>query len=198
MSGDVHVRFCERPGVRFPRATHLVVMCHRRLQAEEARRNLEVMLGRLGLELHPEKTRLVDLSWGKEGFEFLGCTIRKRRSIQRNPRRYYMQRWPSPKAMRKIRSRVHELTDARWNGIRDIGEVIQYLSLVLCGWGNYFRSGNANRKFAQIDDYVYERLHRWLWRRGGQRPRVRWERWPRDRLFGLGLHKLRGSVCYPA
>ena len=24
MSGDVHVRFCERPGVRFPRATHLL------------------------------------------------------------------------------------------------------------------------------------------------------------------------------
>ena len=24
MSGDVHVRFCERLGVRFPRATHLV------------------------------------------------------------------------------------------------------------------------------------------------------------------------------
>ncbi len=23
MSGDVQVRFCERPGVRFPRATHL-------------------------------------------------------------------------------------------------------------------------------------------------------------------------------
>ena len=23
MSGDVHVQFCERPGVRFPRATHL-------------------------------------------------------------------------------------------------------------------------------------------------------------------------------
>ena len=27
MSGDVHVRFCERLGVRFPRATHLCNYC---------------------------------------------------------------------------------------------------------------------------------------------------------------------------
>jgi hypothetical protein len=33
---------------------------------------------RLGLELHPEKTRLVDLSRGREGFDFLGCHLRKR------------------------------------------------------------------------------------------------------------------------
>ena len=26
MSGDVQVRFCERPGVKFPRATHLVIL----------------------------------------------------------------------------------------------------------------------------------------------------------------------------
>ena len=27
MSGDVHVRFCESRGVRFPPATHLVIHC---------------------------------------------------------------------------------------------------------------------------------------------------------------------------
>ena len=31
MSGDVHVQFCERPGVRFPRATHPVVGLHHRV-----------------------------------------------------------------------------------------------------------------------------------------------------------------------
>jgi hypothetical protein len=36
------------------------------------------------LKLHPEKMRMVDLRRGKESFVFLGCTIRKNRSIQRN------------------------------------------------------------------------------------------------------------------
>ena len=61
-----------------------------------------------GLTLHPVKTRLVDLRRGKESFVFLGCTIRKKRSIQRNPRWHFMQRWPSPKATKKLRDRVRE------------------------------------------------------------------------------------------
>ena len=60
MSGDVQVRFCERLGVRFPRATHpvLAFSCE-----EDARRVLEVLpkrFGKYGLALHPEKTRLVE------------------------------------------------------------------------------------------------------------------------------------------
>lgn len=60
MSGDVHVRFCERPGVRFPRATHLVFAFGRE---EDARRVLEVLPKRFekhGLTLHPDKTRLLN------------------------------------------------------------------------------------------------------------------------------------------
>jgi RNA-directed DNA polymerase len=44
------------------------------------------IVDRLGIALHPAKTRMVDLRRGKESFVFLGCTIRKKRSIQRNPR----------------------------------------------------------------------------------------------------------------
>lgn len=42
----------------------------------EARAALEAaggILAGLGLELHPEKTRVVDLREGREGFDFLGC-----------------------------------------------------------------------------------------------------------------------------
>ena len=41
---------------------------------------MSTVLTRLGLELHPEKTRTVDLSRGREGFDFLGCHLRKRMS----------------------------------------------------------------------------------------------------------------------
>ena len=52
----------------------------RRRQVEEARRRVSTVLTRLGLELHPEKTRTVDLSRGREGFDFLGCHLHKRMS----------------------------------------------------------------------------------------------------------------------
>jgi RNA-directed DNA polymerase len=125
-------------------------------------------MSKLGLVLHPEKTRMVDLRRGKGSFVFLGCTIRKKRSILRNPRLHFMQRWPSPKAMKRIRERVHELTDARHSG-EDVKQVIAKLNPVLRGWGNYFRTGNSHRKFVQLDTYVCGRLVRWMTRRAGQR-----------------------------
>ena len=71
---------------------------------------------------------------------------------------HFMQRWPSPKAMKRIRERVHELTDSRHSG-KDVKQIIAKLNPVLRGWGNYFRSGNAERKFNQLDSYVWSRLH---------------------------------------
>ena len=85
---------------RWREGAFLVAMCGTESQAREALRRIGLVMNRLGLTLHPAKTRLVDLRRGKEGFVFLGCTIRKKRSIQRNPRWHFMQRWPIPKATR--------------------------------------------------------------------------------------------------
>ena len=177
-------------------ADDFVVMAPTESKAKEALRQIQFVMSKLGLVLHPEKTRMVDLRRGKGSFVFLGCTIRKKRSIQRNPRQYYTQRWPSPKAMKRIRNRVHELTDKRQSG-KDVKQIIATLNPVLRGWGNYFRTGNAERKFNQLDTYVYQRLARWMSRRGGQR-RGRVEKWSHDRFVGMGLYRLRGTVKYPA
>ncbi len=176
-----------------------VVMCKTESQAKEAQGRVGIIMERLGLMLHSEKTRIVDLRRGKEGFTFLGCMIRKRRSIQRAPHLHFMQRWPSPKAMKRVRERVHDLTDARRSGVKDVKVIIASMNPVLRGWGNYFRTGNADREFQRIDEYAYGRLVRWMQRRGGQRTRYRMEAWPRERLHEeMGLHRLRGTVRYPA
>jgi len=188
---------CKMFGLLVRYADDFVVMCKRESQANEARRRIEETLTRLGLRLHAEKTRLVDLRYGKAGFTFLGCTIRKRRSIQRNPRWHFMQRWPCPKAMKKLRERIRELTRARGNRAREVKDVIASLNPVLRGWGNYFRTGNADREFNEVDSYVWHRILRWQWRRGGQRSRFRFEQWPSDRLYRMGLHRLQGTVAYP-
>ncbi|MGA9134611.1 MAG: group II intron reverse transcriptase/maturase, partial [Candidatus Sulfotelmatobacter sp.] len=92
---------CGQLGILVRYADDFVAMCRTESQAREALRRIGLVMNRLGLTLHPAKTRLVDLRRGKEGFEFLGCTIRKKRSIQRAPDRHYMHRWPSPKATKK-------------------------------------------------------------------------------------------------
>jgi group II intron reverse transcriptase/maturase len=187
---------CGELGVLVRYADDFVVMCRAESQAREARRRIGLVMNRLGLTLHPTKTRMVDLIRGKESFVFLGCTIRKKRSILRVPSKYFMQRWPSPKATQKIRGRVRELTDSRQSG-KDVKQIIAELNPVLRGWGNYFRTGNADREFNKIDGFVYRRLPRWQERRGGQRA-TRRRSWTSERLFGMGLHRLQGTVRYPS
>ena len=50
MSGDVHVRFCESRGVRFPPATHLVILADRRWKVEAADRLVRAIVADIGLQ----------------------------------------------------------------------------------------------------------------------------------------------------
>ena len=187
---------CGQLGILVRYADDFVVMSRTESQAREALRRIGLVMDRLGLTLHPAKTRLVDLRRGNDGFEFLGCTIRKKRSIQRAPDKHFMQRWPSPKATKKLRDRVGELTGKRHSG-QDVKQIIAELTPVLRGWGNYFRTGNADRKFHDMDSFVVTSLRRWQFRRGGQRATKR-APFTGDQLYGMGLHKLMGTVQYPA
>jgi RNA-directed DNA polymerase len=60
MSGDVHVRICERLGVRSPRATRLIMCFQYREDAQRMLRVLHQRFARYGLSLHPDKTRLLE------------------------------------------------------------------------------------------------------------------------------------------
>jgi group II intron reverse transcriptase/maturase len=179
-------------------ADDFVVLCRRKSQAQEALRKLRTILGQLRLKLHPSKTRLVELGLGGESFEFLGCYLRIVRSHFTGKR--YLFRWPSPRAMNAIRSRVRELTNRRRRaGMKDIREVIRDLNPVLRGWGNYFRTGNASLKFQQVDRYVGDRLISLLAMRGGhRRPSFRRSEWPITRFVNdHGLYRLVGTIRYP-
>jgi RNA-directed DNA polymerase len=182
-------------------ADDAVVLCRSQEEAEAALELMREVLSELGLELHPEKTRIVDLREGREGFDFLGCHFHARvsgRSLESGKRRYYLQRWPSARSMKRVRQRVKELTGSNRNGVKDVRVLISDLNPVLRGWGNYFRTGNAAYKFNQIDTYVWRRLHRFLVRRVGRNLRAgRADQWTRNWLWQLGLHRLRGTVRYP-
>jgi RNA-directed DNA polymerase len=181
-------------------ADDFVVACRSELEAREAHRLAGEVLVGLGLELHPEKTRMVDLREGREGFDFLGCHFHARvsgRLLERGVRRYYLQRWPSVRAMKRVRARIKALTGSNRAGM-DIRDVIAAINPVLRGWGNYFRTGNANVKFSQIDHYVERRLWRLMRKRYGRNLKPgQWESWTREWFEAHGLYRLRGTIRYP-
>jgi len=188
-------------GVLVRYADDFVVMCDTKAASEQAEQRVREIFARLGLELHPEKTRQVDLSRGSEGFDFLGCHLRKRMSgpiwERRHQRVYYLQRWPSQRAMQRIRQRVKALTP-RAVCHRDLRDTIAQLNPVLRGWGAYFRTGNAAIKFGSVDDYVNGRLKRLLLKRHGRQLRAgQAAQWTADFFHALGLHRLRGTIRYP-
>jgi group II intron reverse transcriptase/maturase len=195
-------RQCAGVGVLVRYADDFVVLCRTAKAAEEAERRVRIIFDRLKLTLHPEKTRIVNLTDGQEGFNFLGCHLQKRLSGRlletKGIRRYYLQRWPSAKSMKRVREKIHGLTDRSRNGVKDVRVLIGDLNPVLRGWGNYFCNGNASRKFNQLDEFVYDRLHRFLVRRQGRSLHaVRAAAWTREWLWDLGLHRMRGTIRYP-
>jgi RNA-directed DNA polymerase len=188
-------------GVLVRYADDFVIMCDTKVACEQAEQRVRAIFSRLGLELHPVKTRQVDLSRGREGFDFLGCHLRKRMSgplwEKWHRRVYFLQRWPSQRAMQRVQQRVKALTP-RAVCHRDVRDIIAQLNPVLRGWGAYFRTGNAAAKFRQVDDYVNWRLRRLLVKRHGRHLRPgQCARWTDDYFHALGLHRLRGTIRYP-
>ena len=189
-------------GVLVRYADDFVVLCRTKSTCEEAERRVRSILGWLKLELHPEKTRRVDLSGGRQGFDFLGCHLRKRMSgriwVKERRRVYFLHRWPSAKSMQRVRQKVRELTDRRWSGVKDVRKLIANLNPVLRGWGEYFRTGNAMKKFTQLDRYVWQRMRRFMIRRKGRNLKPgQAAGWDSSFFHSHGLYRLRGTVKYP-
>ena len=121
--------------MRLPPATHHVVLCQSQAAAQEALRRVEAILAPLGLQLHPDKTGIVRLTRGEQGFDFLGFHHHKVESWRWRGR-YYLHRWPSDRAMRQVRAKVREATSRRDVG-RAVEWVVEDLNPVLRGWGAY-------------------------------------------------------------
>jgi RNA-directed DNA polymerase len=178
-----------------------VALCRSAAQAGAALEAIREILASLGLELHPDKTKVVDLRQGREGLDFLGCHFRARMSgklwEQKRIVRYYLHRWPSQRAMKRLRDKIRERTGRSCMG-RDVRVVIADLNPLLRGWGNYFRTGNAALKFRQVDRYVAWRLKRLLIKKRGRNLHAgQAAQWTEEWLHGQGLHKLTGTIRYP-
>lgn len=153
-------------------ADDFVILCRTEQEAEAALSWVGERLTRLGLTLHPTKTRMVEVGSRRQGFDFLGFYCRKVLSRQWQGKRYLLM-WPGRQARQTIRDRVQAITVGRKRLAEPVERIVTELNRALRGWGASIRVGNASRQFSQIDSYVRERLGLWLSKKHGHSGR-RW------------------------
>ena len=135
-------------------ADDVVVLCRTEREAVHALEVLTVMLAELGLEPKAAKTRIVHLEEGGEGVDFLGFHHRWVRAESTRFRHVrFLARWPSNKAMQRVRDRIRELTDRR-RLLLAVESIVEDINRVLRGWAGYFRFGNSARHFDKIRNYA--------------------------------------------
>jgi RNA-directed DNA polymerase len=182
MSGDVHVRFCESRGVRLPPATHLVAGFEYHSDARQFLDDLRQRLRRFGLELHPDKTRLIQFGrfaaerrnrrgLGRpETFDFLGFT---HICAKTRDGRFYLKRITISKRMRaKLKEVKDQLRRRRHQPLPAQGT---WLASVVRGHFAYYAvPGNIDA----VTAFRREATRHWYkaLRRRSQRTRLNWAR----------------------
>jgi RNA-directed DNA polymerase len=183
---------CSQQGQLIRYADDGVVLCRTEAQAREALWRVGVILTRLKLTLHPTKTQVVYVGDGRQGFNFLGFHCRKVTSWKYRHKRY-LQYWPSRRAMQRVRDRIKAITASRHRLPEPIQPIVAEVNRVVRGWGAYFRVGNSARKLNAVDDYVHERLARFLAKKTGRgghpRRRFTWAFFAKLGVYQLGTVK---------
>lgn len=134
-------------------ADDFVAITRWKSQCDEAKKIVEATLKKLKLELHPTKSRIVEVK--HEGFDFLGYHYSKTKS--RITGKLIPFLWPSAKSMKKIRSQIKGHTERK--GLKyPMEEMVKAVNPVIRGWANYFRIGNATNKLQALDRYVKYRF----------------------------------------
>jgi RNA-directed DNA polymerase len=155
-------------------ADDFVVLCRSREEAERALTEVEAWTAAASLQLHPDKTRIVDAA-EPGGFDFLGYHFERG------------YRWPSKKSLKKHKATIR-LHTRRTNGL-SLQEIIRRLNASRRGWFEYFKHSHRTT-FEPLDGWVRMRLRSILRQRQGKRGRGRGldhHRWPNTFFAEHGL-----------
>ena len=183
MSGDVHVRFCEGLGVKFPGATHLVCCFQYKEEANRFYAALKERLAKFELEIAENKSKIIEFGrfaagnrqvkgLGKpETFDFLGFT---HYCSQTRNGKYTVKRKTSKK---KFKAKVKAF--ATWiRRMRDkerIQTIFETVKAKLQGHYNYYGISDNYRMIAKYYNRVIDLIFKWLNRRS-QRESFRWDK----------------------
>lgn len=170
----LHYAFDRWMGRKFPTigferyADDAVVHCRSRAQAVMVRKAIAERFAQVGLELHPEKTRVVYCkdsnrtgSYEHEQFTFLGYTFRPRLARSKHGK-WFVSFLPavSNEALTSIRQRVRRWRLHRWV-TTDLRNLAEEVNPVVRGWINYY--GRFYRtKLRPALDHINAYLLRWV------------------------------------
>ncbi len=120
------------------------------------------MLSRLGLELHPDKTKIAR---AEKGFDFLGMHFRLQPVRKESSRLKESCRiWPSDKSLERVRKRIRVVVGRRYS--LSLEEMIAELNPVIRGWNNYHNiRGTERKRRLKLNVFVRERLRIFLRRK---------------------------------
>jgi RNA-directed DNA polymerase len=123
---------------------------------------------RLGLVINREKTRVVQVREEGATLDFLGYRFRYSRSHQKGGGPRYWRVEASPRAQKRVREKIHELTGPKLC-FMPIEQVVKEVNAVLRGWLNYFSTGHPALARWNLIRFAEKRMVRRLQRRS-QRP----------------------------
>jgi RNA-directed DNA polymerase len=158
-------------------ADDFVILCRSRTEAERALREVRGWVEEVGLVLHPEKTRIVDVT-RKGGFDFLGYHFERGHS------------WPSKKSLQRFKATIRRQTK-RTNG-HSLETILSLINRRSRGWYQYFRYSSGGT-FGNLDGWIRMRLRSILRKRHHGRGRGRGrdhQRWPNSFFAERGLLSL--------
>ena len=160
-----------------------VVTCKSAAEARSAVDAARRILKQLGVELHPQKTRIVHVRYG---FEFLGYKIKRGKTlhlpeskIRSQARSGALYAYPREKSIQRFQDQVRQRTKRRVP--LTTKELIAKLNPLLRGWGEYYKRAHVRTLFNQLDRWIVRRIwsHRFKrWRNGG------WKQLPVRTLYG--------------
>ena len=171
------------PGTLVRYADDFVILLWR--NGKKVIKQVEQMLGRLGLRLHPDKTSVVK---AKEGFDFLGvhfrlCPVRKKNSKLKK----YCAVWPSDRSIGRIKQRIREVVGRRYS--LSLEELIKELTPVIRGWNNYHKATRpVLKRLRKLNAFVRERLRIFLKRKYSDQSMGTW-RVHNNLVVRLGLYQ---------
>lgn len=156
------VRYCD----------DFVIICRTKKDINHAYKAVYDIMQKLEIQLHPEKTRFVNLWDGKEGFDFLGFHHR-RKSIENGKGQKFPTtiQEPSKKAMKSMRSKIKDILNQRSSLYKDIKEMIKIMNRRLVGFKNYYGLKYAGKQLNKLDWYVLEKFTVWYNHKKQIRPR---------------------------
>lgn len=185
-------REMRRRGYQLTRyADDWVVTCRSQAEARSALTAARKVLGKLGVRLNEEKTRIVH---NRQGFEFLGYKIKRgNRALYLPASRIRsgacsgsLYAYPREKSLQHFKDQIRRLTRRR--APVSTQELIEQNNPVIRGWGNYYCKAHVRKLFNQLDRWIVRRIwcHRYKrWRCEG------WKTLPESKLYGeLGLVNL--------